>query len=548
MVRFRSLLPLLLILLYVGQCVWFIAANSLTYDEPHHIKAGLEMWRLGRFEFTDGHPSFPRMWYALPLLSQNFQVEQVEENTATALHPSPEAITWRARLMQVLLGVALGLVLWNTARRIFSEGAAHFALALFAFSPALVAHFSVATTDAAGVLMTLATPAMLLHWRRKPRGWRTVALGIVLGLLLLAKYYTPPLFLLALFWVMILKEDRVAWRPREWNWRSAVGLAGIAAVAVWAGYFFYVAKATLSEDRTVRLEVPGHEKPLVKESPVGLRAALYVPALEYVGGFGAALDHNRRGHNSYFLGEVSKTGGWKLYFPTVILLKWPTVVLLLLVIATILAFMGRYPWPRGSLILFSFPVLFFIPAITSKINIGDRHILPVYPFVVLFLAGLWQAVVAPGSASGSPSKSSLSRRKLWCALLIAAVLLMAVDTLRYAPDYLSWFNVFVEPEESWRLLADSSLDWGQGLLALRTYQQQHPDETIYLAYYGNVAPEVYGIRYAPLRPGERVRGTVVISSVHLAGRLLDDPRAYHWLLQYKRRALLNRSLHVFQVE
>ena len=554
MLNIRRVIPVLLLAFYVAQCAWFIRTQSLTYDEPHHIKAGLEMWRLGKFEFLDGHPSLPRMWYALALLPDRFQIDQIEEQTATAILPSPEAVAQRARWMQVLLGVILGVLLWSAAKQLYSEGAANFALALFAFSPALIAHFSVATTDAAGVLMTFAAPFAVRRWQRRPASHpETLRLGVVLALLLLAKFYTQALFLLALFWVLTTNKNQGAanglafnWRPKQWNWRSAVGLFGICFILVWAAYFFHVSRITMNE-QNVRLEIPGYGHAVGEELPFSARATIYLPGVEYLAGFGAALDHNNRGHRSYFLGEVSKTGGWKLYFPTVILLKWPTIVLAMFLPTLALAFMRRYPWPRDAIVLYSFPVLFLLPAVTSKINIGDRHILPVYPFVLLLVAGLWHALVAPGSAFRNPA-SAVRWTKICAIMLVLLAALMVADTLRVAPDYLSWFNIFVEPEESWRLLADSSNDWGQGLLALHEYQRQHPEEMIYLAYYGNAAPEVYGIRYVPLREGERVRGTVVISTVHLAGRLLQDPDAYKWLLQHKRKAFLNHSLYVFEVE
>jgi len=544
MTRFRRLLPALLLAAYAAQCFWFMGTQSLTFDEPHHIKAGMEMWRLGRFEFMDGHPSLPRLWQSLPLLDARFQVEQVDETVATGFRPSPEAIARRARLMQVLLGVLLGWLVWSAARRFHSEGAANFALALFTFSPALIAHFSVATTDAAGVLMTFAAPLALLHWLQRsaampdgrlPRG-ATALLGTVLGVLLAAKYYTPPLFLLALLWVLASRGEGSGWRPRNWNWKAAAVVFGASFMVVWASYGFHVTRVTLTQTGEAELAIPGYQQPVVASVPLAMRATLYLPGVEYLPGFGSALDHNRRGHRSYFLGEVSPTGGWRLYFPTVILLKWPTAVLVLLLAGAVLAALRRYPWPRDALVFYSFPVLFFIPAITSKINIGDRHILPVYPFVLVFVAGLWELA------------SRSARRKLWISVLLLAVAFLAADTWRYAPDYLSWFNILVAPEESWRLLADSSNDWGAGLLALRQYQLAHPEETIHLAYYGNLAPEVYGIRYVPLREGQRVTGTVVVSTVHLSGRLQRDAAAYRWLLQHRRAALLNHSLHVFTVE
>jgi 4-amino-4-deoxy-L-arabinose transferase-like glycosyltransferase len=535
----------LLIAAYLVQGAWFIATQSFTYDEPHHIKAGLEAARDGRFDLTDGHPGLPRMYFTLPLLFQNARVDQVEEKTATGFHPEPVRMAWQVRAMQLLLGLALGVLLWSTARRMFSEGAANFALALFAFSPALLAHFSLATTDAAGVLMIFVAAAAVVRWRRRAaaagaRLWpETILLGVALGVLLVSKYYTPPLFLLALAWVLTAPREEgkrfLMFNPLRWRWGAALLISLVAFVVVWGSFYFHVTQITL-RDFTVRLDVPGHAAPLVEDFPFDWNAHFPLPAVEYLAGLGAAVHHGVRGHRSFFLGEVSPTGGWKLYFPAVILLKWPTVALVLLIVALVLLVARKIPLARDSLVLFSFPVVFFIPAVLSRINIGDRHILPAYPFALLLLAGVWEAA------------RRAEKRKLWCALLALAAALMAADTLRYAPDYLSWFNIFVDEEESWRLLADSSLDWGQGLVALRAWQAAHPHEEIYLAYYGNVAPEVYDIRYTPLAPGQRVRGIVVVSAVHLAGRLLPDPRGYQWLLEHRRVALLNRTLHVFRIE
>ena len=123
----------------------------------------------------------------------------------------------------------------------------------------------------------------------------------------------------------------------------------------------------------------------------------------------------------------------------------------------------------------------------------------------------------------------------------------AADCLRYAPDYLSYFNIFVRPERSYELLTDSNLDWGQGLLALRDYERAHPAERIWLAYFGGVDPREYGIRATLLPEGERPTGTVVVSATHLSGQYLNDPAAYRWLLQYPRKTILNHTLLVFEV-
>ena len=179
-----------------------------------------------------------------------------------------------------------------------------------------------------------------------------------------------------------------------------------------------------------------------------------------------------------------------------------------------------------------FPAILFAMAIFSSIQIGDRHILPLYPFLLLLAAGVWEWA---------------KDRRRWRVLLISAVVLNAADVLRYAPDYLSYFNIFVKPDRSWTLLSDSNVDWGPGLLALRDYQQKHPSEELHLAYFGSVDPKIYGIRYTQVHESDRATGTVIVSAMDLTGHSFRDPLCYRWVLQYPRKAILNHTLHVFQV-
>jgi len=158
----------LLCVIYLAECAWFIHSQSLTYDEPVHIAAGQDAWRNHRFQMWNDHPPLARLWCALPLLNDRWQIHAyglVDGFRVDEIRPDPEALAWRARAMNVFLGLALALFLWDTARRMFSAGAGLFALALFIFSPALIAHFSVATTDGAATLLIFVTAISLLRWR-----------------------------------------------------------------------------------------------------------------------------------------------------------------------------------------------------------------------------------------------------------------------------------------------------------------------------------------------------------------------------------------------
>ncbi len=529
----RWLVPALLAILYVAQCACFIRTQSLTYDEPVHIAEGLNAWRYGRFEQYNDHPPLARLWCTLPLIDQRWQVEiqQLPDSfRVNRVAPDPVSLAWRARAMNVLLGLALAWLVWRAADRLFSRTAANFALALFAFSPSLIAHFSIATTDGAATLFIFATTWALVRWRREPTWQKTFGLGLRLGLMLLAKFSTAPMFVLAVLWMLPRAPDKVILSPARWNWGKTATALLLAFVVVWAGYFFHVAHLIV-RDGTLTATFPNWNQPIVK--PVrGSNYSVLVPAGEYVEGFRELVRHNRQGQPAFFLGEVSSHGGWKLYYPVVILLKWPTIVLGLALTGLAVALRRKLRIQTDLWIMASFPALYLAMAIFARFNLGERHVLPMYPFAILFAAAVWEWA---------------RHKRAGVALLILLAVLNAADALRYAPGYLSYFTPFVRPAESYRLLTDSNLDWGQGLLALRDYQLNHPGEQISLSYFGSVDPQAYGIQSDFFGGHKHVSGTVIVSATNLSGQYLAEPERYRWLLEQKPVKILDHSLYVFQL-
>jgi hypothetical protein len=298
---------------------------------------------------------------------------------------------------------------------------------------------------------------------------------------------------------------------------------------VWAGYFFHVSRLTI-RDGTLTATFPNWTAPLVKPTHSRLNISVPVPAGEYIEGFRDLAFVNAHGQSAFFLGQIRRRGGWKTYFPVTILLKWP-LSLILLTLAGILLFVSRRIDPPGELwILSSFPAVYLLLALFAHLNYGERHVLPLYPFALLFAAATWQ---------------KFSHYRRGTLVLLAVIVVNALDVLRYAPGYLSYFEIFVRPSTSYQLLSDSNLDWGQGLIALRDYQRDHPNEEISLAYFGSVDPAVYGIHARPLAENERATGTVVVGATQLSGEFLKDPNAYHWLSGNPRVEILDHCLYVF---
>ena len=526
-----ALVPVFLLALFAMQSLWFIQTQSLTYDEPAHIIAGIDAWQHGRFEKWNDHPPLGRLWLTLPLarVHSEFAWQQLPTGfRVMEMQPGPEALALRTRPMNTVLGLTLGIALWFAARRLFSEGAANVALALFVFTPSLIAHFSVATTDGIGTLFIFLTAFQLVRWRHR-RNWpQGVLVGLALGGLLLAKFYAPPLVLLALALMLVLKPEGVARRPAQWNWKLTSAALALALVTLWAGYFFHVSHLKVGDGKVVATFPNRGEKTWATKAST--RVNVVVPAGEFFEGLREVAFSNKHGRPAWFLGKIYPTGGIKTYYPAAIVLKWPTILLGLFLASLLMGVRRVCRAPGDLLAMCAFGLAFLFFAIQSKYDIGERHILPLYPFALLIAGAVWEHVKARRSAM------------IFLALLLG---LNAADALRAAPDYLAYFNVLVKPTNSWRYLTDSNLDWGQGLIAVREYEQKHPDESLRLAYFGSVEPSLYGVRAVPLSPGEHVEGTVVAGASVLSGQVLTDPNGYRWLLAYPRQQMIDRSMFVF---
>ena len=525
--RRRWLIPAALLLTYAAQCFWFIGSQSLTVDEPGHVAAGLAMWRHGRFVMLNDQPPLARLIFTAPLAA--FTHTQVDNLHERLFNVDPALVHW-TRPPVVLLGILLGLAVWFAAREWLSEGAANFALTLFAFSPALIAHFSLATMDGSATLTIFVVVLQLARWRKNPDRKQSAQLGVALGLMLLSKFYAPPLFLIALYLVTLRTADGEQ-HSRAWHWKHALAIAVLAWCVVWAGYFFHVSTASVN-DHNLTVHMKNRERDFVLPVNFSFPGKIIFAGGEYLDGVYNVFVHDVSGHQAMLMGKVSRTGGWKSYYFYVIALKWPLSVLVLALAGVIAIIRKRVSPPQGWPFLVAIPAAFFLMAIFSRIQIGDRHILPLYPFALLLTAAAWQSL------------ANIS----WARIVLLAFLVAnAADCLRFAPDYMSYFTPLVDQTRSYRLLTDSNTDWGQGLIALKEYEDAHPSENIHLAYFGNVDPAIYGIRYAELQPTDHPSGTVVVSVSHLSGQFLADPSSYKWLLQYPPKAILNHTLYVFDV-
>jgi hypothetical protein len=505
---------------------------SLTADEPKHIATALFHASEGRCCLgRDNSPSL--VLNAVPLLfgehpGRSSLVPGSDPwrsgRELLLAEPDLEQTTRRARLASLALLLALGVTVFAWARSLYGPSGGLLALFLFSFSPTLLAHGSLATSDIhAACFITLAafTYARFLD---RPRVGRLLASGLALGLALAAKF--SALALLPSFALLGLVAG--PWGEERLRGRLGRHGASLAAILLVAACVLFAAYGASS----ARVPLSGGEASLAGFA-------------DYLDGLARVRVLGERGWNSYLLGEY-RLGGWWYYYPIALAVKTPIPALLAFVAA-----FATTPWivgveRRREACVWIPALVLLAAALASDLNIGVRHLLPVLPLLYVVCGRLVTLELGPASV-----------RRL---LLTAGGAWYVLGTVSHHPHHLSYFNELAGgPERGHLVIADSNLDWGQSLRDLKHYLDAEGVEAVRLAYFGPTPPGRYGIRYQPLpsfdrHPEDSVhrgsfgeRELLVVSAYDLLGIDPSMRRTYAWLRERDPIARPGYSFFVYDV-
>ncbi len=397
-----------------------------TIDEPAHIACGMEWLSMHTYQYEAQHPPLSRVMTAIfPYVAgeRSWRRPLMYNEGAAILYTSNH---YDRNLALARLGILpffwLGsLVTFWWTRKYFGELTAVIATLLFTFTPSVLAHAGLATTDMALTATFAAAFFVMLVWLETPTWKWTVIFGMALASTVLSKFsvlvYFPASAAIAgaLYWI----GARPAWSDLVSMVRARIPKLACAALVacfvIWAGYRFSFHK---------------------------------YPAPELWRGIEEVREHNRLGNPSYLLGEYSDSGFW-FYYPVALGVKTPLALLALLGVGLAAC------WKRRSRVPYLIPIAFaagiLLVASWSRINIGIRHVLPMY--VAFAMVGAIGAV-------------KLWESGKWARWVAIALLAWMVLTSALAhPDYLAYFNAIAgdEPE---KILVDSDLDWGQDMKRL----------------------------------------------------------------------------------
>jgi 4-amino-4-deoxy-L-arabinose transferase-like glycosyltransferase len=473
------------LLLFALQAGLSSPQKSAAFDEQYHLTRGYAYLRTGDFRMSQFHPPLINLLSAVPLLWRDDVVLPTDHPSWENSDPfifarifaweanqnTHDLLVW-ARWPIIGLALVLLLILFVWARQMAGRWSSWLVLALAVVDPNLLANARLVTTDLG--LTVMLTLAMWRAWcyLQRPSTLNLILLGIAAGLTMAAKF-TGLMVWPMLFLILLLSAERclpsLAGRSRLLAWGlTLAAVVLLAYLTVWAIFRFDVG----------RIPIPA----LAWLPPIP--APYYAYSV-----WDTFMAIEAQPKTSFLLGQISPRGWW-YYFPVALLVKTPLPLLLLALVGGWSA-IRRSGW-RSTAVLWLPPLLFMALAMTGRIAIGYRHILPVVPFLLM--------LAAYGLKPVSGSLVWLTHNR-WRAAVVLLLLGQVMMVTRIYPHYESFFNLLAGgPSGGDRILVDANIDWGQDLITLRHLMDEMALEYVYLSYFGTAPPEHYDLRYYPI-PG-----------------------------------------------
>lgn len=549
-----------LLALYYAMALSAASQKSMTFDEMAHLTGGYTYWKLGDYRLHGENGNWPQRLAALPAVLGGASFPRLDQPAWTSSNiyvlgdqflyfsgNDASELLARGRAVMALVGVAVGALVYAWARRLISPLGGWVSLILFVFSPTFLAHGPLATSDvAAAFFFTASAGAIWIAMQRATAATVSMAAVLVAGAFL-SKLSAPILVLAAMVMLALRLIDgrpltvrsggrSVEHRDRP---RQLLILLGVFAACglvtwalIWASYGFRYSAFAVATTGSDTFLGQVRDEPGMAGWMVSTARRLHLLPETYL--YGLAITLQYASERAAFLnGEFALRGRW-WFFPYAFAVK-TTIPAMVLGAIAFAALVRRWRsaderkrlrarvWaslyagaPLAALI-----AVYWLFAITSDLNIGHRHLLPIYPAMCILAGGaaFWiepfvtraPAAVAQQQAGGDRRKPRPQPRvpraaragyKAAGAAVLVLLAWHAAESLRIHPDYLAYFNQIVGgPSQGYKHLADSSLDWGQDLPALKDWLDREGlqrADGVYLSYFGTARPEYYGIQATQL--------------------------------------------------
>jgi 4-amino-4-deoxy-L-arabinose transferase-like glycosyltransferase len=537
-----------------------ISQKSLTNDEKYHIPAGYYHLAFGDFHLNPEHPPLIKMVAAVPLLflrpAAPSPTLNPNENPVLQGHDAFQAfwdanpekfesIAFWARVPMIALTLLFGIVLFAYTRYLAGGLAAALAVLMFSFEPTILAHGRIVQTDAPAAFAYL---LFFFTWQRlidRSSLRRACEFGLAAGFALVVKFS-----LLVILPVFVASLIVLGWRQysSDHRWHD-LGLklgAAVLAVLLLVNLAYYFNRQPL---------LPANRDLVAQEWPSAVSAfdvlSKIVPST-YLFGIFVLKIHNDWGHNASLLGDYSRTGWW-YYFPVAYALKTSVPFLLISLVSWIWAGWRLLRHRETMLFLPLFALALYLTiCVNSRINIGVRHFLPMFPFFFL-LSGIFLSRMLQSK-----------HKRIATAVAVVLCSWMAIEAIRAFPNYVPYMNQFAFSQPHWRYLSDSNVEWGDDTGELARYLRARGETKVRAALLGGwMSRTQYGVDYVNVlvvdQPVEQTRyialgasflnGSTVPLIRNQRGEPITEQQRHDFFTAYRDRipeAVFGNSIYLFR--
>ena len=483
----------------VASLIWFgwfglnlTHTTTATTDEPGHLGAGLSYWKNHDYKLTTANLYFTQKWATWPLIDSKVPFPDAKEQAKLRNHPNyvgdaflassgadPRILLAPARQMTLILWLLTGVLVWAWSTRLGGPWAGALSTVLYATCPVILSTAYLVTTDTGAAFWYFALLGSYVWMLHRPHAGSALVTGICAGMMALSKFSVAAWLLGALLflgWYLWKQRGRYSILTLA-GWHVAAIVMAWATVWTFFGWiyqpggipYFSTFEPKNGFERLIQFFRTWHlfPEPFLRE--------MYL-----------AQDITRE-RNGYLFGQY-QMGGSGLYFPVAFVVK--STIASLLALGTWLLIRPAEKNAEAKLPPSLAPIVcsglgYALLAIFTPINIGARHILP------LFIL----AAVAGGVALARFGQAGRIR-----AGIVATIALLALGegiSARHQP--MAWFNAAAGgPMNGYRIMVESSLEWGGDLDQVVAWQKKLPaqdrDVPVYIHYLGPPGLTCYGLK------------------------------------------------------
>jgi hypothetical protein len=558
------------------------AGDSLTVDESPHIVAGYSYVVEGDYRLNPEHPPLLKLlsgisiWLGDKLTSQNIyfpnnipawneKVNAQWDMGYELLFQSgndADTIIWWARLPTILI-LLLGVVCiaYSVNYHTKSKSIAIISSVLYVFSPNVIAHGRLVTTDLIASLTFLVVIDFWIRYLKIPSWRHIIYLTLAIGIAFLAKFSTIlliPLMILTGFSYIFIKY----WKDKRLIFKNIILIRDFIIIGL--GVFiiinlvYFITMRNMSLDTQLRLvqESFPQENQISDLTKQGLSNIIQTPSLRYFGQYmlGQAMVIQRvgGGNTTFLLGEFTNQSFIE-YFPLTYLLKENLAVILSLFSILLISVIKLTHIFRDKKINLKSRILnnwylitiicmiaiYWIISVRGNLNLGIRHILPAVILTYIVIAfGIVKLLI--------PMKFS----RVILGIFLSWYILAAILTY---PNYISSLNILAGQNQGYQTFTDSNLDWGQDLKRLNNWTKQKNIDTLYIDYFGTGDVKYYlpDINIIPIKSTDGPQiGYTAISATMFQDSFYNrqnDPyyQEYWWLVWRRPDYIIGNSILIY---